>query len=89
MAGGRITMTCFDEPLELGHSLEARQLNYDAERIIRYEAKLLDVIDPWAGSYFMESLTDEVEAKSWKIINKIDNQLKYLSIKFLILSPKM
>jgi len=72
MAGGRATMTCYDEPLELGHSLEARQLNYDAERIIRYEAKLLDVMDPWAGSYFMEALTDEVEAKAWKIIHEID-----------------
>ncbi len=72
MAGGRITMTCFDEPLELGHSLEARQLNYDAERIIRYEAKLLDVMDPWAGSYFMEALTDEVEEKALKIIDDID-----------------
>jgi methylmalonyl-CoA mutase N-terminal domain/subunit len=72
MAGGRAVMTCYDEPLDLGHSLEARQLNYDAERIIRYEAKLLDVMDPWAGSYFMEALTDEVEEKGWEIIHKID-----------------
>lgn len=62
----------FDEPLGLGHSLEALQLKRDAERILREEAKLGSVIDPFAGSYFMESLTDEVEAKAWEIIQKID-----------------
>jgi methylmalonyl-CoA mutase N-terminal domain/subunit len=72
MAGGRVMLTCYDEPLELGHSLEGRQLNYDAERIIRYEARLLDVRDPWAGSYFMEALTDEVESKALEIIHEID-----------------
>jgi len=51
----------FDEPLGLGHSLEAVQLQLDATRIMIYEAGVADVSDPWAGSYFMESLTDETE----------------------------
>lgn len=63
----------FDEPLGLGHSLEALQLKRDAERILKYEAKLGDVIDPFAGSYFMESLTDELEAEAWDIIEKIES----------------
>ncbi|MBI2908213.1 MAG: methylmalonyl-CoA mutase [Chloroflexi bacterium] len=62
----------FDEPLGLGHSLEALQLKRDAERILKYEAKLGDVIDPFAGSYFMENLTDEVEAEAWRIIEKVE-----------------
>jgi len=62
----------YDEPLGLGHSLEAVQLNVDAERIIREEAKLREVIDPFAGSYYMEPLTDQIEEEAWGIINKID-----------------
>ena len=47
----------YDEPLGLGHSLEAHQLNRDAMRIILFESKLGDVLDPLAGSYYVEALT--------------------------------
>ncbi len=62
----------YDEPLGLGWSREALQLNEDARRIIQYEAGLCDVADPLAGSYYVESLTDEVEHEAEEIINKID-----------------
>jgi methylmalonyl-CoA mutase N-terminal domain/subunit len=62
----------FDEPLGLGHSLEAIQLQVDATRILIYEARIADVNDPWAGSYFMESLTDETEAAAQAELEKID-----------------
>jgi len=62
----------YDEPLGLGWSLEARQLAEDASRILTYEAKLLEVTDPFAGSYCMESLTDEIEADAWDELRKID-----------------
>ena len=62
----------YDEPLGLGYSLEGWQLNIDANRIIRYEAKLCDVSDPLAGSYYVESLTDETEREAEEIIAKID-----------------
>ncbi len=63
----------YDEPLGLGWSLEAQQLSEDAARIIQYEARLKDVIDPFAGSYFMEAMTNEIEEKAWEIIEKIDS----------------
>jgi methylmalonyl-CoA mutase N-terminal domain/subunit len=62
----------FDEPLGLGHSLEAIQLQVDATRILIYEAGIANVNDPWAGSYFMESLTDETEAAAQAELDKID-----------------
>lgn len=62
----------YDEPLGLGWSLEAQQLAEDALRILICEAGLTDVVDPFAGSYFMESLTDKIEEEAWEIINKID-----------------
>jgi len=63
----------YDEPLGLGWSLEAQQLSTDAARIIQYEAKLCDVLDPLAGSYYIEALTDEIEAEAWDLIHKIDS----------------
>jgi len=62
----------FDEPLGLGHSLEAIQLQADATRILLYEARVCDTNDPWAGSYFMESLTDETEAAAQVELDKIE-----------------
>jgi methylmalonyl-CoA mutase N-terminal domain/subunit len=63
----------YDEPLGLGHSLEGWQLNIDASRIVQYEARLCDVVDPFAGSYYMEALTDEIEEEVSRIIAHIDS----------------
>ncbi|HOJ13525.1 MAG TPA: methylmalonyl-CoA mutase family protein, partial [Deltaproteobacteria bacterium] len=62
----------FDEPLGLGHSQEAVQLQIDATRILIYEAKVADVCDPWAGSYFMESLTDKIEEEALAELEKVE-----------------
>lgn len=62
----------FDEPLGLGHSMEAIQLELDAARIIMFESRLCDVADPLAGSYYVEHLTDELENSGWEVIEKID-----------------
>jgi len=63
----------FDEPMGLGWSLEAIQLSEDAARILQNEARLTDVIDPLAGSYYVESLTDEVESAAWAEFDKIQS----------------
>jgi methylmalonyl-CoA mutase N-terminal domain/subunit len=62
----------FDEPLGLGHSQESIQLQLDATRIMIYEAGVCDVADPWAGSYFMESLTDEIEGGALEEMSRIE-----------------
>ncbi|MEW5735509.1 MAG: methylmalonyl-CoA mutase family protein [Thermodesulfobacteriota bacterium] len=61
----------FDEPLGLGHSIEATQMQLDATRVLMYESGITDVVDPWAGSYFMESLTDEIEAEAAAEMEKV------------------
>ncbi len=63
----------FDEPLGLGHSIEATQMQLDATRVLMYETGITDVVDPWAGSYFMESLTDEIEADAVAEMEKIES----------------
>ncbi len=62
----------YDEPLGLGHSVEAMQLAEDAAKILLHEARLCDVLDPLAGSYYVESLTDQTENEAWELINRID-----------------
>ncbi|MFC1885711.1 methylmalonyl-CoA mutase family protein [Thermodesulfobacteriota bacterium] len=62
----------FDEPLGLGWSLEAIQLSEDAGRILQYEAMLTEVTDPLAGSYYIEKLTDDIEAAAWSEVEKIE-----------------
>ncbi len=71
--GGGDARPCYDEPLGLGHSAEAIQLMMDAQRIIQVEAKLAEVTDPCAGSYYVEWLTDQIEAEALKLIEKIDS----------------
>ena len=63
----------YDEPLGLGHSMEAWQLHRDAARIIQFEANLTEVLDPLAGSYYIESLTDQIEEEAWKIYDAIES----------------
>ncbi|MFC1929666.1 methylmalonyl-CoA mutase family protein [Chloroflexota bacterium] len=63
----------YDEPLGLGWSVEAQQLAEDAARIIQYEAKINEVTDPLAGSYYIEAMTDQIEKEAWELIEKIDN----------------
>ncbi len=63
----------FDEPLGLGHSFEAWQLHTDAARIIELEAKLSEVADPLAGSYYLESLTDKVERETKALMEKVES----------------
>jgi methylmalonyl-CoA mutase, N-terminal domain len=61
----------FDEALSLPTEQAAR-LALRTQQIIGYEAGVTDTPDPLAGSYLVESLTDEVEAKAWRYIERID-----------------
>jgi methylmalonyl-CoA mutase N-terminal domain/subunit len=63
----------FDEPMGLGWSLEAIQLSEDAARILQNEARLTEVMDPLAGSYYVESLTDQIENAAWAEFDKIQS----------------
>jgi methylmalonyl-CoA mutase N-terminal domain/subunit len=73
LSGGLpIPMPPYDEPLGLGWSLEASQLSEDAFKILYYEAKLNEVIDPLAGSYYIEYLTDKIEGAAWKELDRIE-----------------
>lgn len=43
------------------------------QQIVAYESGVADTVDPLAGSYYVESLTDQIEEKVWEYIHKIDD----------------
>jgi methylmalonyl-CoA mutase N-terminal domain/subunit len=51
---------------------ETARIAVATQNILREEAHLCDVIDPLAGSYYVETLTDEMEAEILATIEKID-----------------
>jgi methylmalonyl-CoA mutase N-terminal domain/subunit len=61
----------YDEALSLPTE-EAARLALRTQQIIGYEAGVTDTPDPLAGSYVVESMTDEVERLAWEYIGKID-----------------
>jgi len=60
-----------DEALALPTEESAR-LALRTQQIIANESGVADVVDPLAGSYFVEQLTDEIEEKAWAYISKVD-----------------
>jgi len=61
----------FDEALGLPTE-KAAKLALRTQQIIGYESGVADTVDPLAGSYFVESLTNEVEAAAWAYLSRID-----------------
>jgi methylmalonyl-CoA mutase N-terminal domain/subunit len=61
----------FDEAIALPTTKSAR-IALRTQQIIAFESDVCKVVDPLAGAYAIESLTDELEAEIWKLINKID-----------------
>ncbi len=62
----------FDEALGLP-TQRAAKLSLRTQQIIASESGVVDTVDPLAGSYFVESLTDEVERAAWQYLEKIDS----------------
>ena len=62
----------YDEALGL-YTERSRRIADDTSRILRMEARLGDVIDPFAGSYYVEYLTHQIEEEVWKILEKVDS----------------
>jgi methylmalonyl-CoA mutase N-terminal domain/subunit len=60
-----------DEALSLPTEESAR-IALRTQQILAYETGVADVVDPLAGSYFVESLTNALEEQAWSYIEQID-----------------
>jgi methylmalonyl-CoA mutase, N-terminal domain len=61
----------FDEALALPTENAAR-IAVRTQQILAYESGVADTVDPFAGSYFVEGLTNEIEARATELIAKVD-----------------
>jgi methylmalonyl-CoA mutase len=60
----------FDEAIALPTETSSR-IARNTQLIIQEETHITSVVDPWAGSYLMESLTQEMADKAWAIIEEV------------------
>jgi methylmalonyl-CoA mutase, N-terminal domain len=61
----------FDEALALPTERSAR-IALRTQQVLAHESGAADSADPFAGSYFIESLTDEIEARSWELMGRVE-----------------
>ena len=67
-----LALSCYDEALALP-TTEAQQIALRTQQIIAFESGAADTIDPLAGSYYIESLTNTLEEEARKIMARIED----------------
>jgi len=60
-----------DEAMALPTDFSAR-IARNTQLYLLEETKITKTVDPWAGSYYVESLTNEIAEKAWKLIQEIE-----------------
>src|SRR5664280_218267 len=62
----------FDEALALPSDFAARVAR-NTQLIIQEETHIAGVVDPWAGSYMMERLTQDIAERAWEVIAQVES----------------
>lgn len=60
-----------DEAIALPTDFSAR-IARNTQIYLQEETKITKTVDPWAGSYYVEKLTEEIAQKAWKLIEEVD-----------------
>jgi methylmalonyl-CoA mutase len=60
-----------DEAIALPTDFSAR-IARNTQLFLQEETKITKTVDPWAGSYYVESLTHEIAQKAWKLIEEVE-----------------
>lgn len=60
-----------DEAIALPTDFSAR-IARNTQIFLQEETKICKTVDPWAGSYYVESLTDEIAKKAWALIEEVE-----------------
>ncbi|MCY2686432.1 methylmalonyl-CoA mutase [Salinimicrobium sp. TH3] len=61
-----------DEAIALPTDFSAR-IARNTQLHLQQETQITKTVDPWAGSYFVESLTQEIAEKAWKLIQEVED----------------
>jgi methylmalonyl-CoA mutase N-terminal domain/subunit len=67
-----LALSCYDEALALPTE-EAQRIAVRTQQVIAYESGVANTVDPLAGSYYIESLTNELEQKAWEYLDRIED----------------
>ncbi|MEK7693465.1 MAG: methylmalonyl-CoA mutase family protein, partial [Chloroflexota bacterium] len=67
-----MALSCYDEALAIP-TTEAQRIALRTQQIIAHETGVTDTADPFGGSYYVESLTDEIERKAQEYIDRIED----------------
>ena len=65
-----LALSCYDEALALPTE-EAQRIAVRTQQIIAYESGVTDTADPLGGSYYIESLTNELEKRAWEYLDRV------------------
>ncbi len=65
-----LALSCYDEALALPTE-EAQRIAVRTQQVIAYESGVASTIDPFAGSYYIEALTDELEQRAWEYLDRV------------------
>ncbi|HRZ31174.1 MAG TPA: methylmalonyl-CoA mutase, partial [Flavobacterium sp.] len=60
-----------DEAIALPTDFSAR-IARNTQIFLQEETKICKTVDPWAGSYYVESLTNEIAEKAWALIEEVE-----------------
>ena len=60
-----------DEAIALPTDFSAR-IARNTQIYLQEETKITKTVDPWAGSYYVESLTNEITESTWKLIEEVE-----------------
>ena len=60
-----------DEAIALPTDFSAR-IARNTQIYLQEETKITKTVDPWAGSYYVETLTDEIAKSAWKLIQEVE-----------------
>ncbi|WP_396190853.1 methylmalonyl-CoA mutase [Flavobacterium sp.] len=60
-----------DEAIALPTDFSAR-IARNTQIFLQEETKICKTVDPWAGSYYVESLTNEIAQNAWKLIEEVE-----------------
>jgi methylmalonyl-CoA mutase N-terminal domain/subunit len=69
-----MALSCYDEALAIPTE-KAQEIAVRTQQIIAEEIGVTDTVDPMAGSYYVEHLTNELELRAWAELEKIEKEI--------------
>jgi methylmalonyl-CoA mutase N-terminal domain/subunit len=67
-----LALSCYDEALAIPTE-DAQRIALRTQQVIAHETGVTDTADPFAGSYFVESLTNEIERQAQEYLDRIED----------------